>query len=435
VAVVREASTSGLGFDFDVIHALDWRARPAAGELAARSPGSVLAASHDVGDADDLAEHVAFGPREAPDAWICDHPWAAERLQARVRGEPLVFTVATSRALEARPAPAREAGAESPAEGPCVVLSLGPGARASSRTVVRAVRSARERVPGLVVALFDASGRHGRLARRLERAGLASSQWGAGGAPRAEEWNAAVAQAAAVGVASRDLVDDATAHAAWLAGVPVVSVRTADADALATALADVVFNPDRRDHDVRARAALAARRLAPGGIAAARLRAYFLLLDRKRIAPAPTPADAAESPRPLAFPDLRSRLTLTPVSTREALASWSVRPDDWRSALQWLGPEAARAVLTIRLFDVTDVAYDGMNAHSSFDVDLSLGENHRVVAAPYDGRSLAACLGVRSQWGYFHPLAHARICHLPREGLAPSSGVRRLRIMPRPAAT
>jgi hypothetical protein len=239
-------------------------------------------------------------------------------------------------------------------------------------------------------------------------------------------------------VAARDLVDDPTAHAAWLAGVPVVGLHTNDAEALGLALADAVFCPERRDHDVRARAALADRRLGPGPAAAGWLRAYLLLLDRRRGGTTPGP-DArrvgaeveADAPRTLAFPDLRSRLTLTPVSSREALASWSLRPDDWRSALEWMGPEAVRAVLTIRLFDVTDVAYDGLNAHGVSDVDLSLSETHRVITAPYEGRSLAACLGARTQWGYFHPLAHARICHLPREGLAPAYDGRRLRIIPR----
>ncbi|MDR3622895.1 MAG: DUF4912 domain-containing protein [Paludisphaera borealis] len=436
VAVVREASTSGLGFDFDVVHALDWRTRPAAGELSARAPGSILVASHAAGD-DDLAEHIGFGPRETPDAWICDHPWGAERLHARISGEPLVFTVPTAHALAPQKTPAPEADAEPLAAGPCLVLSLGSGTRVSSRTLIRAVRAARERVPGLVVAMFDAAGRYGRLKRWLDRSGLASTRWGGMALPTPDLWNAAVAQAAVVGVASRNPVDDPTAHAAWLAGVPVVGLLTDDAEALALTLADAVFCPERRDHDVRACAALAGRRLSPESVAADQLRAYLMLLDRKRTAPPPEPtgrptsADESDAPRTLAFPDLRSRLTLTPVSSREVLASWSVRPDDWRSALQWMGPEAVRAVLTIRLFDVTDVAYDGMNAHSVFDVDLSLSENHRVIAAPYEGRSLAACLGARSQWGYFHPLAHARICHLPREGLAPVSDGRRLRIMPR----
>ncbi len=463
IAAVREASTSGLGFEFDVVHALDWRTRDAAGELAARAPGSILVGSHD-----DLAIDVPFGPREAPAAWLCNHPWSAERLNKSIGGEPPVFTVPTALALTLQKPPALQDDAdveskddpevEPPAEGPCLVVSLGVDARVSLKVLTQALRIAHELVPGLAVAVFDAGGRHDRLRRWLDRSGLASRRWASTSAPSSEAWNAAVAQAAVVGLASRDLVDDPTAWAAWLAGVPVVGLQTRNAEALGQALVDAVFCPERRDLEVRARAALAGLPLNVEATAAGWLRAYLLLIDRNRAAgekgsgeksgekgsgpifkemgPDPfSPADpfSPDSFSPVAFPDLRSRLTLTPVSSREALASWSLRPDDWRSALQWMGPEAARAALTIRLFDVTDVAYDGLNAHSAFDVDLSLAETHKVIETAYEGRSLAACLGARTQWGYFHPLAHARICHMPRQGFAPPppSVVRRLRVIPR----
>ena len=132
----------------------------------------------------------------------------------------------------------------------------------------------------------------------------------------------------------------------------------------------------------------------------------------------------------LAFPELRSRLTLTPLSTREVLASWSLRPDDWNAALEWVGPDAIHAVLVIRLFDITDLTFNGSNAHSSWDVDLGYGERHRTIGLTFAGRSLAAFLGLRTPTGYFHPIVHSRLCHLPREGLAPGLPVRRMRVMP-----
>ena len=145
----------------------------------------------------------------------------------------------------------------------------------------------------------------------------------------------------------------------------------------------------------------------------------------------PKDVPGAECSRPLAFPELRSRLTLTPLSAREALASWSLRSDDWNAALEWLGPDAVRAVLTIRIFDVTDLTFDGMNAHGVWDVDLRHGERHRTISVGFDGRTLAGCLGLRTQRGYFHPIAHGRLCHLPREGLAPVLPPRWLRVVPR----
>ncbi len=133
---------------------------------------------------------------------------------------------------------------------------------------------------------------------------------------------------------------------------------------------------------------------------------------------------------PLPFPELRSRLTLTPLSTREVLASWTLRPDDRNAALEWVGPDAVHAVLTIRLFDVTDLTFNGANAHKVWDVDLDHGERYSTIGLPFDGRSLAGYLGLRTPSGYFHPIVHSRLCHLPREGLAPRLPTRRLRVMP-----
>ena len=140
------------------------------------------------------------------------------------------------------------------------------------------------------------------------------------------------------------------------------------------------------------------------------------------------PVEGAATPLP--FPELRSRLTLTPLSTREVLASWSLRPDDWDVALEWVGPDALHAVLAIRLFDVTDLVFNGSNARSAWDVDLGYGERHRTITLQFGGRSLAAYLGLRTPSGYFHPIVHSRLCHLPREGLAPSQPAHWLQVMP-----
>jgi hypothetical protein len=162
---------------------------------------------------------------------------------------------------------------------------------------------------------------------------------------------------------------------------------------------------------------------------------YLTALNRKLDPRAPRRGRqrAPERPAPLAFPELRSRLSLVATGPREVVASWALRPDDWQLALEWLGPDAPRAVLTVRLFDVTGIRFSGNNAHSIWDVDVGLAESFHVIGLRHAGRSLAACLGARTQWGYFHPIAFARICHLPREELAgPAPGpIRRLSVMPR----
>ena len=108
------------------------------------------------------------------------------------------------------------------------------------------------------------------------------------------------------------------------------------------------------------------------------------------------PADSPATPLP--FPELRSRLTLTPLSAREVLASWTLRPDDWNVALEWVGPDAVHAVLAVRLFDITDLIFNGSNAHSIWDVELGLRR-----AASHDRSSVRRPLAGRLTWGCVRP--------------------------------
>lgn len=432
VGVVRAASNAGLSYDFDVIHALDRKARPAAGELATRGGGKAVVVASDWAEEEE-ADTLGFGPMASPDAWFCDHPWGAERLRAQIGPNAgRIVTVLSQEGLAHWLD--REGPRDTPEEGPCVVFVLTDEARRCSRTILDGLKAAREESPGLVGAVFGADPRWDRLRRRLKAERLLSTEWGGSRLPAVGRWNAAVSRAAVVGVASANAIDDPIARGAWLLGAPVIRVAGRTPATLARDLLNTLYDRNRREEDVRLASAVEARSSGPEGIALQWLRSYMRLVDARRDGREPGEVQARRTETgwaPIAFPELRSRLTLTPVTSREADASWVVRPDDWRSALEWLGPEAPRAVLTIRLFDVTDTAFDGRNAHSTSDVDVSPSETHRTIALPFDGRSIAACLGVRSRWGYFHPLTHARICHLPREGQAPAVHPRRLRVAPR----
>ena len=429
VAMVRDASTSGIGFDYDVIHATDRLARPAARALAERSGDAVLAAT--VGDvAADLADEGGDG-LAGFDGWICGHPWVAERVRG-VRGTSAwIAVVPGAREVEAIGAAHAEVWpSDLPEGGPRLVISLAEPARAWPRVVIAGVRHARESVPGLVVTVFGVGARADRLRGRLARAGLACESAPGSAAASVALWNHAVVHAAAVGIDAPAIAEDPRAWLAWLAGRPVIRVWTHNAERLGRAIRDALFHTGRRDRDVEAGAALARRQFTPSAVAAGWLKAYLELLARKHGPPWPAaPRSEPAPPRPFGLPELRSRLHLTPLSPHEVLASWKLRPDDLATAQEWMGPEAVRAVLSLRFHDATALHFNGLNAHDVWDVDLDFAEGHRVIPLKYDGRSLAACLGLRTRWGYFHPLAHARICHLPRASPTSTPAGRRLRIL------
>jgi hypothetical protein len=269
------------------------------------------------------------------------------------------------------------------------------------------------------------------LAQAL-RARLAARGWldrgaSATGDATLEGWQAWLAHASAVGIANHDVADDPTAHAAWRAGVPVVRIDLDDPEVLAEAFREALYHSGRRERDVESGSQLARAALEPAALARDTLKVYLNTLAARRI-------DVRQpyAPAPFAIQTARSRLALTALNPRELYAAWSVRSEDWSTALEWLGSDATRASLVIRLHDVTDLRFHGDNAHRTLDFEVGPGERFRTIALDAPGRSLAGTLGVRSARGYLQPLAHARLCHLPREGLAPGgSGQRRINVLPR----
>jgi hypothetical protein len=418
-SVVQQLSAFGLSAGFDTVHALDALAYPAAEALRERWRSPILVASV---SAADVARHALIGHGFAADHWICDHPWVADRWAVqRPSPEPIE--------LIGRHAQPDGAGGAAESESPAIVFWVHRGAAIDPATIVSAFEHTRERVADLGAAVLGSA----PLAQAL-RARLAARGWLDRGASATSdttfaEWHAWFTRAGAVGIASDRLADEPSAHAAWRAGVPVVRIDVRDPLALAQSFHDALFDPGRRERDVESGAQLARIAAEPAAVANATLKVYLNTIARRscRHAGAPNGGNT-----PIAIQPARSRLTLTPLNSRELYAAWSVRSEDWTTALEWLGSDAARASLVIRLQDVTDLRFHGDNAHAHRDFEVGMSDQFRTIGLDGAGRSVAGILGVRSARGYFQPLAHARLCHLPREGLAPPAvPERRLAVRPR----
>jgi hypothetical protein len=268
VAVIRDASTLGIGFEFDIIHAVDRLARAAAGELAARAPGSELLAS--LTAAEEGSESTGGLSRQGRiHGWICDHPWVAECLRARLRDPVPVRVVPSTAALNLLLACEQDVTRASTGPSMSLVVTLSSAALVSPRVLIAAVKRARETIEGLRVAVLGTGPRTEVLRGRLEQRGLLAERWAASTVPSLTGWNTAIAQATVVGVDARNLSDNPVAQLAWLAGRPVIRLGAADPESLARALCDAIHDPTRRDRDVASAAALCRRSLEPAAIAAA----------------------------------------------------------------------------------------------------------------------------------------------------------------------
>jgi hypothetical protein len=405
---------------FDVIHALDAFARPAAWGLQKHSSAAVAIGSVNLSD---MQAENGLSDNFRPDRWICSQPWVAERWRGLARkGVPIEVIPTRSGLIETRERATSH-------EAPSVVFWVPREASLDPAGVVAAISAVREWIPNLsAIVLGDG------IAAQSLRSRLSARGWIAVQSSRAcestlEHWQYWMTHGSVVAVAAPEPASDAAAFTAWLAGIPVVRIESNCASAMAGALGEALNNAARREGGVKVGAALAAQATEPSSIAQAWVRVYVdALASHGSTTDDSWPGESASVPVQTA----RSRLSLIAVSPRELYAAWQVRRDDWLTALEWIGLEGARASLAVRLHDVTDIRFHGDNAHGSVDVDLGPDERHRLIGLDSPGRSFAGSLGVRTPGGFFQPIAHAPLCHLPREGLAPeASPERRLGVLRR----
>ena len=89
------------------------------------------------------------------------------------------------------------------------------------------------------------------------------------------------------------------------------------------------------------------------------------------------------------------RLVLAACRPRLGYLTWHAEPG--HSPSRWVA----------RIHDVTDVIFDGTNAHQSFDVDLAASQGHTYVPIPWVERNLLAELGRVGPDGVFVPVVRS----------------------------
>jgi hypothetical protein len=78
--------------------------------------------------------------------------------------------------------------------------------------------------------------------------------------------------------------------------------------------------------------------------------------------------------------------------------------------------------LTIRVYDVTHILFDGRNAHFSFDIDVSKEIDHYYLNIWASDRNYLAEIGIKYPDGRFLPLARSNTIYLPRDHASDETG-------------
>lgn len=98
---------------------------------------------------------------------------------------------------------------------------------------------------------------------------------------------------------------------------------------------------------------------------------------------------------------------------------WEIRRDkeeDVINKIRSSGDEAVKSIL--RVYDVTDINFNGRNAHSHFDIDLKGLANNWYINVGSPDRSWLVDIGIVTKKGNFYLLARSNSVRTPRYGMS-----------------
>jgi hypothetical protein len=112
----------------------------------------------------------------------------------------------------------------------------------------------------------------------------------------------------------------------------------------------------------------------------------------------------------------RTRVVLLPVNPYLVHVYWEVAPDNLKKIKKSLGRPGRRARPVLRFYDVTNIAFDGTNAQSWFDVEIDLQAVNWYVHLWSPDKTYCVDLGLRPKGGQFYRLARSNVGEAPRAG-------------------
>jgi hypothetical protein len=116
-----------------------------------------------------------------------------------------------------------------------------------------------------------------------------------------------------------------------------------------------------------------------------------------------------------------TRVVLLPVEPYLLHVYWEVTPVELEKVKHQLDGEHGQSQAILRCYDVTNIIFDGMNDHGSFDVYIDLLSKSRYVHLWSPEKSYFVELGFKTEDGRFYPIARSNIARIPPDWPAPKS--------------
>jgi len=129
-----------------------------------------------------------------------------------------------------------------------------------------------------------------------------------------------------------------------------------------------------------------------------------------------------------------TRLVLMPIDPFWVHAYWELSAQDEREMCARAEKGAGRARWILRVYDVTGIPFEGSNAHSSFDVEISPPARNWYINLWSPQKSLGAELGLVAPDGTFFPLTRSNVAHTPAAWISPHTEESWMKVDWRPQA-
>jgi len=107
-----------------------------------------------------------------------------------------------------------------------------------------------------------------------------------------------------------------------------------------------------------------------------------------------------------------TELVLMPVDPFSIFVYWDFSPKDWKTV------QARRHPVVLRVYDVTNIRFNGSNAHTFFDLQVALDSQNWYVPLWSAEKSLCAELGWLDPDGKFRPIVRSNFIQTPRAGVS-----------------
>jgi len=110
-----------------------------------------------------------------------------------------------------------------------------------------------------------------------------------------------------------------------------------------------------------------------------------------------------------------TKIALLPRDTRWIYAYWEIDKTRKEEVKRKRGEELfSRSSLTLRFYDVTDIIFNGRNAHRQFDVKVDSEIGNWYFQVPESGRNYLSEIGLLTEKGEFIALARSNMVSLPK---------------------